>query len=233
MSSSLSASQSATPECDENGFPFVVDRDSLALLQHIHPYVYVWSDWQAERQLYFNGYIVRTPHGKALIDPPVYDEYLMVAFEAFGAVDAIILTNADHERASAEIAETLGIPVWVHEADAPRLKRPPEHTFKTGDVLLGCLAVVGVPHQKTAGETLLWWQAEGVLLVGDSVISPQQDVLTLLSPEKYADLPAAKASLVEALLPIAAAVQAIFLGDGEPVLRNTQAILGQFLASIA
>jgi glyoxylase-like metal-dependent hydrolase (beta-lactamase superfamily II) len=217
---------------DEAGFPDMVDRESLALLQHIKPAVYVWSGWQAERQLYFNGYVARTPQGKVLIDPPCCDEYLLVAFEAFGVVDAIILTNADHERASAEIAETLGLPVWIHEADAHLLKRPPNRTFKTGELLLDCLQVLSVPNQKTAGECALWWEAETTLFVGDAFIAAQQDKLTLLAAEKYADIPQAKTSLLETFLPFQPSVSAILLGDGEPVLRNAPAVLGQFLSSL-
>lgn len=170
-------SQSPEITVDEEGFPSAVDRESLALLQHIHSMVYSWSDWQEARQLYFNGYLVRTPQGTVLIDPPVCDEYLQVAFEVFGAVQGIILTNADHERASAEIAEDLTVPVWVHEADAPLLKRPPEKTFKTGDSLFDYFQVMGVPHQKTAGETALWCETEATLFVGDAFIAPKQDKL--------------------------------------------------------
>jgi glyoxylase-like metal-dependent hydrolase (beta-lactamase superfamily II) len=221
--------QSAEITADDEGFPAIVDRESLALLQHIHANVYVWSDWQEARQLYFNGYLVRTPHGTVLIDPPCWDEYLLVAFEVFGAVTAIILTNADHERASSAIAEALNVPVWVHEADASHLNRPPEKTFKTGDTLLNYWQVISVPHQKTAGETALWCEAEAKLFVGDAFIASQQDQLTLLAPEKYADVAMAKASLLAVFSPLQPKVSAIFLGDGEPVLSNAPQVLAQFL----
>lgn len=225
-------SQSPEITLDEAGFPSAVDRESLALLQHIHSTVYVWSDWQEARQLYFNGYLVRTPQGTVLIDPPVCDEYLQVAFEVFGEVAAIILTNADHERAGAEIAQALTVPVWVHEADATLLKRPAEKTFKQGDTLFDYFQVVSVPHQKTAGETALWCETEATLFVGDAFIAPTLNQLSLLAPEKYADVTKAKASLVETFMPLQANVSAIFLGDGEPVLRNAPQVLGEFLQQL-
>lgn len=226
-------SQSPEITVDEEGFPSAVDRESLALLQHIHSTVYCWSDWQETRQLYFNGYLVRTPQGTVLIDPPVCDEYLQVAFEVFGAVQGIILTNAGHERASAEIAEALRVPVWVHEADASLLKRPAEKTFKTGDVLFDYFQVVGVPHQKTAGEIALWCKTDATLFVGDAFIAPTLNQLSLLAPEKYADVSLAKASLIKSFSHFTPIVSAIFVGDGEPVLRNAPQLLGEFLSSIS
>ena len=225
-------SQSPEITVDEEGFPSAVDRESLALLQHIHSTVYIWSDWQVARQLYFNGYLVRTPQGTVLIDPPVCDEYLQVAFEVFGAVEGIILTNADHERASAEIAEALHVPIWVHEADAPLLKRPAEKTFKPGDVLFDYFQVVGVPHQKTAGETALWCEAEATLFVGDAFIAPTLNLLSLLAPEKYADVSLAKTSLIQSFSPFSPIVSAILVGDGEPILRNAPQVLGEFLQQL-
>jgi glyoxylase-like metal-dependent hydrolase (beta-lactamase superfamily II) len=217
---------------DENGFPNRVDRQSLALLQHIHSTVYIWSEWQADRNLYFNGYLVTTPQGSVLIDPPVYDEYLLVSFEVFGPVQGIILTNADHQRCSAEIAQALCVPVWVHEADASLLNRPAEHTFKTGNVLFDYFQVVGVPHQKTAGETVLWCETDATLFVGDAFIAPIQDQLSLLVPQKYTAITEAKASLIEVFTPFQPLVSAIFLGDGEPVLRQAPQVLGQFLSTL-
>ena len=225
-------SQSPEITVDEEGFPSAVDRESLALLQHIHSTVYIWGDWQEARQLYFNGYLVRTPQGTVLIDPPVCDEYLQVAFEVFGAVEGIILTNADHERASAEIAEALHVPIWVHEADAPLLKRPAEKTFKPGDVLFDYFQVVGVPHQKTAGETALWCEAEATLFVGDAFIAPTLNLLSLLAPEKYADVSLAKTSLIQSFSPFSPIVSAILVGDGEPILRNAPQVLGEFLQQL-
>lgn len=225
-------SQSPEITVNEEGFPSAVDRESLALLQHIHSTVYCWSDWQEARQLYFNGYLVRTPQGTVLIDPPVCDEYLQVAFEVFGAVEGIILTNADHERASAEIAEALHVPIWVHEADAPLLKRPAEKTFKPGDVLFDYFQVVGVPHQKTAGETALWCEAEATLFVGDAFIAPTLNLLSLLAPEKYADVSLAKTSLIQSFSPFSPIVSAILVGDGEPILRNAPQVLGEFLQQL-
>ena len=86
-----------------------------------------------------------------------------------------------------------------------------------------------MPNQKTAGETALWCEAEATLFVGDAFIASQQDHLTLLAPEKYADVAMAKASLLAVFSPLQPKVSAMFLGDGEPVLSNAPQVLAQFL----
>jgi glyoxylase-like metal-dependent hydrolase (beta-lactamase superfamily II) len=109
------------------------------------------------------------------------------------AVTAHAITHAhpDHQGASHEICEKLGVPYWVGERDVdaaedPTLirKRQPAHpvarfydsfftgpahkvdrTLKEGDQVAG-FAVIDVPGH-SAGHVAFWRESDGVLVVGD------------------------------------------------------------------
>ena len=117
-------------------------------------------------------------------------------------VSAHALTHAhsDHQGASAELCETLGIPFWVGERDADAAERPelirerqPDHPlntlfFKTmsgpgrgvdrmlreGDEVAG-FRVLDVPGH-SAGHVAFWRESDRVLIAGDVLNS--QDPLT-------------------------------------------------------
>jgi hydroxyacylglutathione hydrolase len=108
-------------------------------------------------------------------------------------ISAHALTHAhpDHQGASAELCEKLGVPYWVGERDAdaaenPRLirERQPNHpiaqfydriftgpgrkvdrTLREGDEVAGFKVIDAPGH--SAGHVAFWREADGVLVIGD------------------------------------------------------------------
>jgi len=117
-------------------------------------------------------------------------------------VNAHALTHAhpDHQGASKEVCETLGIPYWVPERDADAAERPEligrrqpddalaqffvrtmtgpgrrvDRRLREGDQVAGFVALDTPGH--SAGHVAYWREADGVLIVGD--VLSNQDTLT-------------------------------------------------------
>lgn len=119
-------------------------------------------------------------------------------------VNAHALTHAhsDHQGASREVCETLGIPFWVGERDADAAERPelirerqPDHpinrlyyriwagpgrrvdrTLKEGDEVAGFQVLDAPGH--SAGHIALWRESDRVLVIGD--VLNNMDTMTAL-----------------------------------------------------
>lgn len=96
-----------------DSFPQTMDRESLSLLQHIHPHIYAWSRYDEPNVCYHNGYWVCLSEGQALINPPILDEYVLEAFDALAQIDVIILmapVDAHTLQTTIQLCEHLDVP---------------------------------------------------------------------------------------------------------------------------
>jgi hydroxyacylglutathione hydrolase len=168
------------------------------------------------------------------------------------AVNAHALTHAhpDHQGASKEVCEALGIPFWVPERDAdaaedPRLidERQPDHfvshffyrvftgpgrpvdrKLREGDEVAG-FKVLDTPGH-SAGHVSFWRESDRVLILGDVVNN--MDVLTafpgLKEPKPYLTPdPAENRRSIKRLGQLEPAL--VLFGHGAP-LRNTGKFVG-------
>lgn len=197
------------------GFPTVVDRESVALLQHLHPCVYVWSVWDETTECFLNGYVLATPQGVLIIDPPLFDEYMPLAFEAVGSpLLAVVQLSTFSLEASQAIAENLNIPQWRMGQD-------------TIEALIPLLpeGVQALPIGSV--DVALYQPAEGLLFMGD---------VLLQAPTQYTFALTQKTFEVELLLKqlltkvLNTKLEALYVSAGEPLLNNATPILTQFLS---
>jgi len=199
----------------------IIDRTLLnPLLQNL----WMWSQFSPEKNLYFNGYVVKTPEGLVLIDPPLGDADLFEDIRSLGTPVLIYLTNRDHERASAEFSQQFNIPVAIHALDAAST----DTTLQGGETLYDTIQVIHIPNQKTPGETALYLKPQQALLLGDALIG-KNGTLAMMPAEKYENINAARESL-EVLLDIDGHIKAILVGDGDPILENAQNTLVNFFS---
>src|ERR1700676_4721950 len=86
-----------------------------------------WSRWQPARGVDFNPFFVETSEGNLVVDPLEPDDETLAELVSRG-VAAVLVTNRDHERASARVAQATGAPVLASALDAPLLASPPGRT---------------------------------------------------------------------------------------------------------
>ncbi len=203
----------------------ITDRTLLnPLLQNL----WMWSQFSPEKNLYFNGYVVKTPEGLVIIDPPNADNDLFDDIRSLGKPVLIYLTNRDHERASDVFRKQFDIPVAIHQLDAASLEIPAEKTMQDGETLYNTLQIIHLPHQKSPGETALYLKPQQALLTGDALIGSNGS-LSMLPADKYENIQAAREGL-EVLLDIDGHIKAILLCDGDPILENAQSTLVDFFS---
>lgn len=200
-------------------------------LTSVMPGVWQWSEFNDEKQIYFNGLVVQTPDGVVIIDPPYGDDTLYEAIEALGDPVLVVITNRDHERASDSFRRRFNIPVTAPELDAPLMQEFPETTFAHGDKVMDTFEVIHLEDQKSPGESALWMDEAQTLILGDALISKQTGTLTLLPPEKYEDRVLALDSL-QGLRRVLGQVKLILLGDGDAIQDDPADVLQRALDQV-
>ena len=192
--------------------------------QTVVPGVWSWSVWQPDRGLDFNSFFIEHAEGNLVVDPLEPDEETLAGLRSRG-VAAVLVTNRDHERASAALAQATGAPVIASTLDAPLLARPADRTVEPGEVLFGW-RVVGFDGLKTAGEIALVDRRRNAAIVGDALWGKPAGALTIMP--KVADLGRAALSL-RALR--ATHVDHLLVGDGACVFGNAFDAIGTALGA--
>jgi uncharacterized cupin superfamily protein len=191
--------------------------------QTVVPGVWSWSRWQPDRGLDFNSFFAEHADGNLVVDPLETDEETLAELRARG-VAAILVTNRDHERASAALAQALGAPVIASALDGQLLARAPDRTVEPGERLFGW-TVLGFDGLKTPGEIALIDRiGRSAAIVGDSLWGKPAGALTLMP--KVADPDRAVLSLRKLR---ARHVEHLLVGDGACVFGNAYDVIGAAL----
>ncbi|MCB0418789.1 MAG: hypothetical protein KDD39_14160, partial [Bdellovibrionales bacterium] len=160
--------------------------------------VWTWSRLSPEKGYDFNGTALLSGENAVLIDPVPMESGQWEALTSVVNPFAVLLTNKDHERAAFEIAEKAKAEVWIHEADADKLRGKAQQRFKNYDRLPLGIVPIHLGHLKSAGECAFFWKPEsgdGVLILGDALIGNPPGELNLLPPEKVPERKLALESL--------------------------------------
>src|SRR3989338_1177400 len=184
---------------------FAGDRCSMTVIKEIFKDVFSWHLYQDIKGMDFNGFLVKIKKNEYIaIDPPIFTD--IESLKKF-KVKAVLLTNADNEK-DASLLEDV-------KAD---------ETFKDGDVLYG-MRVIGVPDNKTPGESAFLWEDRKMLFVCDAVVGKPMWKLNLLADDKYIDAQKAKEG-IKALYNLN--YDTMLLGDGEHPRENGKEYLEDF-----
>ena len=191
--------------------------------------VYTWSVFSEEKKLNFNGYFIPTQHalfGNVVIDPPPVSDLDLAQMETLGSVQQILITNRNHIRWSRELQKKFDAEIRMNSADAQSEDMISEHNFGDSDMLAGFLKAVVIPDNKSPGETALYWEEKKILFLGDALIGKPPGEVSLLPPEKYADIEKARAG-IKVLDPLN--FNSVLMGDGEPILTGGKKAIVRFL----
>jgi len=185
---------------------------------------YAWSAFNPEKKFNFNGHILRTGAGTVIVDPVPFSADDLAYLEAAGLKpDALVITNRNHLRSSAEVIRRWTIPTFIHTLEVESAGIKPERTVQDGDAIHG-LVVVHLPG-KSPGEIALYWPERRALLVGDALIAPAGKLKTV-PVEKQEDPVALKRSL-ELLRTYD--FDHLLVGDGDPVLGDAKSAVVAYL----
>ena len=190
--------------------------------------IYIWSVFSEEKKLNFNGYFIPTQHplfGNVVIDPPLVSDLDLAQMETLGSVQQILITNRNHIRWSRELRKKFNAEIRMNSADAQSEDMISDHNFGDGDMLAGFLKAVVIPDNKSSGETALYWEEKKILFLGDALIGKPPGDVSLLSPEKYADIEKARAG-IQVLDDLN--FDSLLMGDGDPILTGGKKAIERF-----
>jgi uncharacterized cupin superfamily protein len=179
----------------------------------ILPGIATWSRWQPDRAMYFNAWLVETSAGHLAVDPLAPDAEDLAQMDAL-PMYAVVVTNRDHERAAAVLADRYRIPVFAPAPDADEMSVPVARRLHDGDDVAGWRVVL-FEGFKTPGELAL---VRGrVAITGDAFWGVPAGALRLMPDEKLAD-PAC--ALLSARRLLEANVAHLLVGDGMPIFHR-------------
>ena len=194
-------------------------------MKEIIPDIFTWHEFSKEKQLNFNGYLLIGEGESVLIDPPGMSEKSFALMESLvkkysnNPLNTILLTNVHHERACDEFKRIFGVKIWINENDSLGLEGEADQTFKDGDRLPCGLVAINIQNQKSPGESALFLEERGVMIVGDALIGKVPGKVNMLPPDKYRDPVIAKKRLNKIL---DYDFDILLVGDGEPILKNAK-----------
>lgn len=184
-------------------------------MKHTHSDdVMTWSRFDAVRSIDFNSWALVRPEGLVLVDPLPLEEGDAAELAELGEVCAIVITNSDHVRHSAELRAETGAEILAPVAERDAFEIDVDRWLCTADTIVPGLTAVELRGSKTPGELALVLD-ETTLITGDLVRGQRGGRLNLLPDPKLRDRAAAIAS-VRGLLRFTA-IEAVLVGDGWPV----------------
>lgn len=159
----------------------------------------------------FNSYFFETPIGGVAVDPLALDANDIEWLRSRGGVRTIVITNRDHVRESAALAQAFGSTIIDAAVDGEQ-------------VFPGAFART-IEHGKSP-EFALHLRDAGAAVIGDAIIGAPAGALSLLPDEKLAD-PKKLALSLRRLWGYE--LQTLLLCDGYPMFAGASAAIGDLL----
>lgn len=182
-----------------------------------HKNLFGWSEFNAERNLDFHSVLWVRPSGNIMIDPLPLTPHDQQHLENLGGVNLIIISNSDHIRDAANIAERTGARLYGPIAEKDSFAVDCDHWLADNDEVVPGLTIYALNGSKTPGE-LAVVLGEQTLVSGDLIRCHMGGELCLLPEGKLSDREAAVKSVQRlASLPN---IDTVLPGDGWPLFYN-------------
>ena len=188
--------------------------------------VWMWSEYQSDRGFCFNGFALVCGDTVLVIDPVGIGPQDMLALQSLGRRFEIVLLNADHEREADAFADALSAHIWAPKTDVALLKSTKRvQTYGNGHIFGDDWEVKHLLGMKTPGESALYNERRGILLVGDAILADPAVGLRLVPKQKLKDTQRALKAL-EGLTSLR--IRTLLCGDGFQLLHGGKEALRLF-----
>src|SRR5688572_26686157 len=122
-------------------------------MKRLHrPELYGWSLFNPERNLDFHSVLWLRPEGNVVFDPLPLTEHDKAHLASLGQVAWIAVTNSDHVRDAAALAERTGAKLAGPAGERASFPLACDRWLTDGDVLVEGLEVLALEGSKTPGE---------------------------------------------------------------------------------
>jgi hypothetical protein len=143
----------------------------------------IWHAFDPKAKAELFSAACRTAHGIAFIDPLRLAEPALTDLLGEDRAAGIVLTNINHWRASARLAEKFSIPIFAHP-DSAGAGDAPFEPLADGQILFDSIHVIAIPGGAPGEIALHSPHKNGTLIVGDALIHFEPYGFTFL-PAKY------------------------------------------------
>jgi hypothetical protein len=193
------------------------------------PDLYGFSVFDEARNIDFHSVLWLRPSGNVLFDPLPLSDHDWKHLLALGGAAHVFITNSDHIRDSARVAERCGARIYGPAAEKNSFAIACHEWLDDGAEPLPGLQTLALAGSKTPGE-LAFVLERTTLITGDLVRAFRAGALDILPDAKLSNRAEAIASVRRlAALPD---VDAVLPGDGWPVFRNAQQALRELAARL-
>jgi glyoxylase-like metal-dependent hydrolase (beta-lactamase superfamily II) len=140
-----------------------------------------------------------------------------------GAVTGIVITNANHLRASAEFSAKFSAPIYaMREANAPGARE-----LRDGEVLADELRIIAIEGAAPGEIALFLPRDQGLLIVGDALINFGSNGFTFLPAKYCSDSKRMRKSLSKLL---ALNFERMIFAHGTPIMSKARDRLATLIA---
>ncbi len=192
--------------------------------------LFAWSVFEESKDIDFNGHLLVRPDGPNIaFDPMPLCAHDAAQIDCMGGIDLVMISTADHVRATADVVARWGAAVAAPALESERAEFATivgTQWLEPDEVVedVRCLWMRG---SKAPGELAFLLPGGDTLITGDLVRAQRAGSLSLLPDEKLSDRAAAFDSV--ALLAALPDLQAVLVGDGQSVFRDAPARLAELV----
>src|SRR6266568_988239 len=135
--------------------------------------LFIWQAYdQAVKADLFSSAIV-TPNGIFVVDPIPLRKAPFAQLHGQGVIAGVVITNANHLRASCQFAERFSVPIFAHRAVFPDRTPPQFSELADGEKISDELHVIGIDGAAPGEIVLHCTSGDGTLIMGDALINFQ------------------------------------------------------------
>ncbi len=192
--------------------------------------LYGCSQFDEERNIDFHSVVWIRPAGNVIIDPLPLSDHDQNHLKNLGGAAWIVITNSDHIRAAAAVAQLTEAKVLGPQGESRTFAIPCDRWLSEGDEVVPGLAVLEMQGSKTPGELALVLEHTTVI-TGDLIRAHAAGAVCLLPDAKLTDTVQALQS-VERIVHLPN-IEALLVGDGWPIFRDASAVLAELWATCA
>ena len=186
-------------------------------LQHLSPNASLWHAYDPSVKAELFSTAIASAQGICLVDPIPLDPSSLKQLQARGSIFAIVITNQNHWRGSAEFFSRLSVRMFAHEESQFPGSAPTFTALSDGQQITPDLEAITIDGA-APGEIALFSSIDGgSLIIGDALINFEPYGFTFLPPKYCSDHRQMKKSLRRLMdLKIAR----IFFAHGSPIVAR-------------